>query len=504
MFELQIALKYLIPKRKLISTALISLMSVVVVSLVVWLVLVFLSVTAGIEKTWLNKLTSLYAPLRISPSESYYQSYFYQIDSHASASSYTLKTIGEKAEALKSDPYAASIDMEIPEFWLKADLDGSKNLVDPVKIALRELESLKSDFPNLRFQDYEISGALLKIDLERQGRISHLTQMSYLFSFMDKNPHLASLLLPPSNSDLEHGADFLATIQNGSICLPEGAQNAVLIPKSYRDSGVLIGDKGVLIYSVPSAALAQEQRISIRVAGFYDPGLLSLGNRCLIVPSHMTRQMYASSQTYSPDGTPTNGLFIWPDRFDDVSALQQEIAFRFEQAGIGKYWNITSYDQYEFSKDLLQQFRSDRTLFSLIGAIILFVACCNIISLLVLLVNDKKREIAILQSMGASSKSIAIIFAICGTAMGFLSCIIGSLLAIFTLHNLDSLISFLSAVQGRAAFNPLFFGQNLPNELSYEALLFVLIATPLLSFIAALIPSLKACKIRATAVLRAE
>ncbi|HAB98569.1 MAG TPA: hypothetical protein DCE71_01950 [Parachlamydiales bacterium] len=69
MFEWQIALKYLIPKRKSLSTALISMMSVFVISLVVWLVLVFLSVTKGIEQNWLNKLTSLYAPLRISPTD---------------------------------------------------------------------------------------------------------------------------------------------------------------------------------------------------------------------------------------------------------------------------------------------------------------------------------------------------------------------------------------------------------------------------------------------------
>jgi len=132
------------------------------------------------------------------------------------------------------------------------------------------------------------------------------------------------------------------------------------------------------------------------------------------------------------------------------------------------------------------------------------VACCNIISLLVLLVNDKKREIAILQSMGASSKSIATIFATCGATLGLLSCFIGSLLAVLTLHNLTAIVSFLSALQGRTAFNPTFFGQTLPNELSLDALAFVLISTPLLSIIAGLIPAIKASRIRPSQVLRSE
>jgi len=475
------------------------MLSVAVISLVVWLVLVFLSVTSGIEKNWLSKLTALNAPLRISPTEKYYTSYFYQIDSLSAASNYTVKTIGEKAANPLSDPYSQENDMEIPPYWPQADRDAAGKLRDPVRLAIREIESLKKDFPGLHFQDYEVSGALLRLQLNRQGHTSYLSQMSYLLSLADENPRLSELLVPDTDNN-----PFAARIENGKIVLPTGVEQPVLLPKSYRDSGVLVGDRGFLCYSAPSAATSQEQRISIRVAGFYDPGFLSLGNRCLIVPGGVTRMIYAAAQTYSPDGTPTNGFFLWPTSLEELPALKEEIALRFEQTGIGSYWKVASFEEYEFSKDLLQQFRSDKTLFTLIAGIILLVACCNIISLLILLVNDKKREIAILQSMGAPKKSIAAIFAMCGMAMGLLSCLIGSGLALFTLHHLDALVSFLSALQGRAAFNPLYFGQHLPNQLSKDALLFVLLATPLLSLLAGLIPALKASHIRPSEALRSE
>ena len=87
---------------------------------------------------------------------------------------------------------------------------------------------------------------------------------------------------------------------------------------------------------------------------------------------------------------------------------------------------------------MLQQFQSDKYLFTLVGIIILLVACCNIISLLALLVNDKKKEIGILQAMGASKKSIALIFGTCGVAMGIVSSLIGTMRAIATLHYLDN------------------------------------------------------------------
>ena len=117
MFELSIALKYLIPRKKQLSVALISLMSVTVISLVVWLLLIFLSVTEGIERNWLQKLTSLNAPLRIAPTQAYYASYYYKIDSVSSLSDFSTKTLAEKQSAPSTDPYSEEEDGELPRFF---------------------------------------------------------------------------------------------------------------------------------------------------------------------------------------------------------------------------------------------------------------------------------------------------------------------------------------------------------------------------------------------------
>src|SRR3989338_8769625 len=143
MFELSIALKYLIQRRKQLSVSLIALMSVVVISLVVWLVIVFLSVTEGIERGWLEKLTQLNAPIRITPTSDYYASYYYQIDSVSAASNYSYKTIGEKAEAKLSDPYNPEEDQEISARFGSADRLSNGTLKDPVKIAYQILSDLK-------------------------------------------------------------------------------------------------------------------------------------------------------------------------------------------------------------------------------------------------------------------------------------------------------------------------------------------------------------------------
>lgn len=508
MFELSIALKYLIPKRKSLSTALISGMSVVVISLVVWLVLVFLSVTSGIEKNWLNKLTSFHAPIRISPTQNYYHSYFYQADAISSHSNYTYKTIGEKAESLASDPFDLDTDQELPYHISKPDYLPNGDFLDPVKSAFNVLSKLQKEIPGLKFQDYEIGGALMRLSLKKSG--TSLSQMSYLLSISDQNPKLKSLFI----ADPEKPLDFeqepptpppYAYFVGNQLRLPEMGQDIpAILPKNYQEAGVGLNDTGTFTYAAITATSMQDQKVHFRVVGFYDPGIMAVGNKCILVPNQITRDIYASTQTFSPDGAPTNGIFVWIESIHQAKEIESKLKKAFSDAHISSYWNTATYENFEFSKDLLQQFRSDKTLLLIIAAIILVVACCNIISLLVLLVNDKRKEIAILQSMGASSKSIAAIFGTCGVVMGAISCLIGSLLAIFTLHHLDSLVSFLSYIQGHSAFNPAFFGKSLPNSLNFESLLFVLIATPVISLLAGLIPAIKASRIRPSTALRSE
>ena len=71
MFELSVATKYLIPKWRQLSVSIISLISIAVIAVVVWLIVVFFSVTYGLEKSWIHKLVALTAPVRITPTEEY-------------------------------------------------------------------------------------------------------------------------------------------------------------------------------------------------------------------------------------------------------------------------------------------------------------------------------------------------------------------------------------------------------------------------------------------------
>ncbi|MBS0627913.1 MAG: ABC transporter permease, partial [Verrucomicrobia bacterium] len=235
---------------------------------------------------------------------------------------------------------------------------------------------------------------------------------------------------------------WIYTKSPSETVIPTGptGEIGILLPKSFQENGVLIGDKGYLSYASSTASAFQELRTPIFVTGFYDPGILSVGNKCLLVPNSITRSINSCNASFAFDKIALNGFQVWFDNLKQTNNLQKELESKLKEAGLSSYWQVTSFKDYDFAKDLLQQFQSDRYLFSLVGIIILLVACSNIVSFLILLVNDKKKEIAILQSMGASKKSIACIFGLCGTVVGIVGCALGILAGVVTIKNIDLLV----------------------------------------------------------------
>lgn len=521
MYELSVAFKYLIPRWRQLSVSIISLISVVVIALVVWLILVFFSVTQGLEKTWIQKLIALTGPVRITPTDHYYSSYYHLVDSVSADSNYALKTIGEKLSSMQSDPYNPEFDEELPASWPQRDTTPEGTLKDPVKLAFQAIQTLKN-IPGLAVNEYEMTSATLKLRLLRpSGTSIELSQSTYLNYYAPKNRTLLSTLLPANAEDLDNFAlntrhtalaeriektpDKLLPSKN---FLPESLASdplvgdGVLLPKGYRQAGVLLGDRGYLSYQTATASAIQEQRIPVYVAGFYDPGILPLGGKMILANSQLVSTIRAA---YPLDKSALgNGIQVYLDNFTDAPQVKKQLDEAFIALEIAPYWKIDTFREFDFTRDFLQQLRSERNLFTLISSIILIVACANIVSMLIILVNNKKMEIGILRAMGASSWSIAAIFGTCGIIMGLLGSVIGLIAAAFTLNHLEALISWISRLQGFDAFNPLFYGDVLPNEMSLEVLFFITIGTALLSLIAGVIPAIKASFMHPSAILRSE
>ena len=503
MFELSVALKYLLPKRRQLSASIISLISIIVISLVIWLILVFFSITRGLEKGWVEKLITITAPIRMTPTEKYYTSYYYQIDQHSAASDYSLRSIGEKKETPFVNPFNEEEDGELPNDFPKND---GKDLV---KLAFEAIHASGA----LAANDYEVTSANMRLRLLRNLDIpggatqSFLSQPIYIGTFDGENPAYDNILSPFSQKDLENvealnvyeGPTKTYTKEGKGYQIPE---EGIIAPKSFRDAGVLLGDRGYVSYYAPTASSLQEQRLPVYITGFYDPGIVPLGGKFLLANPLLVRTIRTSQ---AQESTPlTNGINIRLKDVKDTEVIKRNLIEELEKRGIGTYWKVETYREFDYAKDLLQQLSSEKNIFSLISAVIIIVACSNIISMLIILVKDKRLEIGILRSMGASSGSIALIFGFCGIVMGMMGTLIGTLLAYLTLKNLNSLLAFISKLQGFEAFNPVFYGDHLPNSMSYETLVIILFATGLISLLAGIIPALKASRMKPSAILRSE
>ncbi|MGA8165055.1 MAG: FtsX-like permease family protein [Waddliaceae bacterium] len=520
MFELSVALKYLIPRWRQLSVSIISLISILVIALVVWLLVVFLSVIHGLENSWTQKLIALTAPARVIPTENYYRSHYYLIDSISADSDYTLKSIGEKLASTLTDPYDPQFDQEIPETWPTPDTDEDGKLKDLVKLAFASIKHIPN-IGGLEAKEFEMTIANIRLNLvhdKQQESDDHpltISQTSYLSSYDPTNPTLPKALLPVNKEEADRlikkmGRDAQGDWENLLLharipqALPHDSTigEAILLPRAYRDAGAKIGNQGYLFYQTPSVSAVQEQRIPVIVAGFHDPGIFPIGNKVILVNPEITAMIRSA---YPQENTGlTNGINVRFPHLDQTESVKQHIKEAFRNAGIDAYWKVETFREYEFTKDILQQIRSEGNLFTLISMVIIIIACSNIVSMLIILVNNKKSEIGILRSMGASPTSIAAIFGLCGVVIGLVGGLLGTAVALLTLRHLQALINLISRIQGFDAFNPVFFGETMPNEVSFQALACVLLATSLVSLIAGIVPAVKACLIRPSAILRSE
>ena len=228
-------------------------MSIFVISVVVWLLLVFLSVTEGIEKNWQKKLTSLHAPIQITPTNEYYSSYYYLADTVSEASGYTTKNIKEKLQATISDPYQPKFDSEIPSNFPIPDRKEDGSLKDPTKEAFALLQNLQSSHSGLAYEDFEVTGALLKLELIRgfpKTTKSVLTQASYISSFSEKNPNWDEIFIKPENKDISHllqqSGQEDSTIQR---ILQNLEIQKVQIPRNKRVPASLIDNKEFVAFA---------------------------------------------------------------------------------------------------------------------------------------------------------------------------------------------------------------------------------------------------------------
>jgi lipoprotein-releasing system permease protein len=147
----------------------------------------------------------------------------------------------------------------------------------------------------------------------------------------------------------------------------------------------------------------------------------------------------------------------------------------------------------------------EKRMMFIILTLIVAVAAFNLVSTLVMTVTDKRADIAILRTLGASPQSIMGIFMVQGAMVGIIGTGAGLLLGLGVAFNIDTLVPALERLLG-ASFLPqdVYLISRMPSDPQQADILPVGLISLVLSFVATIYPSWRASRVNPAEALRYE
>ncbi|STY28421.1 outer membrane-specific lipoprotein transporter subunit; membrane component of ABC superfamily [Legionella wadsworthii] len=142
-----------------------------------------------------------------------------------------------------------------------------------------------------------------------------------------------------------------------------------------------------------------------------------------------------------------------------------------------------------------QAVKMEKTMMFLILLLIIAVAAFNLVSSLVMVVNDKQAEIAILRTIGATPSTILWTFIVQGMMVGVVGTIFGLLGGVVLAKNATSIVNHLQSwFHFKVLSSSIYFVDYLPSEILFSDLWKVCVMALLMSFLATIYPAWRASK----------
>lgn len=149
--------------------------------------------------------------------------------------------------------------------------------------------------------------------------------------------------------------------------------------------------------------------------------------------------------------------------------------------------------------------KMEKTMVALLLLIIVAIAAFNIVSILTMMVADKRSDIAVLRTMGASPGQIQSVFMIQGLAVGVVGIILGLLIGIPVALNAGAIVAWFEGLTGAYMFNPdVYFISQIPSVVESSDIITVAVCGFVLSILATLYPSRRAAQVHPAEALRYE
>jgi lipoprotein-releasing system permease protein len=204
------------------------------------------------------------------------------------------------------------------------------------------------------------------------------------------------------------------------------------------------------------------------------------------------------AQTFFNQDGQASVIEVYVSDPDAIDAMRSKIEPAQGRAMIDSDWR-------QINRSFFDVLAVESNVMFLILALIMLVAALNIISGLIMLVQDKARAIAVLRTMGATRGAIMRIFLITGATIGFVGTAVGLVLGLLVAYNVEPIRKFLSWITGANLFpSEFYFLSQLPSRIEAHEVLSVVALALFLSFAATIYPSWRAAKLDPVEALRYE
>jgi len=261
-------------------------------------------------------------------------------------------------------------------------------------------------------------------------------------------------------------------------------KNTISIGKDLAISlDLKVGDKITLMSSssIQTIIGALPKQESFTISSIFNSGFAEFDQNVIFMPVEDAISFFEASN---------DDLFLEiylkkPERIDEAKKKIQNL--------------FSDYFVYSWA-DLNQSFfgalKVERNVMFIILSLIIIVAAFNIISGLTILVKNKTKEIAILRTLGVSSKSIAKIFFLVGFSIGFFATLTGVLLGVLFSYNIEKIRSLLSNLFNISLFpEEIYFLSKMPSEIDLNSILIITLCSLAITILVSIFPSYAASKL---------
>jgi lipoprotein-releasing system permease protein len=274
------------------------------------------------------------------------------------------------------------------------------------------------------------------------------------------------------------------TPESGRVAI--GAQLARNLGASVGSSITIINPAG---RTTPFGTVPRE--ISYDVAAVFEVGVYDFDKAFVIMPMQ-------DAQILLLLGDQVGMIEIKTDDADNVGEILAPFTQKVATQAVVADWR-------SMNASLFEALSVERAALFVILSIIVLVAAFNIISSLIMLVQAKTRDIAILRTMGATRESVLRIFMSIGVAIGVSGMAAGMVLGFVLLLFRQQVVRGLEFLTGQTLWDPsIRFLTELPAQADPAEIIGIAVMAVVFSFLATLYPALKAANTDPVQVLRYE